>query len=205
MEVLLKKILLTLAVLIAVAAGVQAQDSQTKSWNLYLGAGASLPMGDFKDTYSTGLHGSGAFGFNVAPGFQILGKVEFHTFSIQDDFRSFLVPGATNLEGGGSNVLMFGGAAKYNFRMENSKMSPYLIGGLGMASVSFKDITGDSAGTSFTRTPPDGTTKMYFEVGAGLEFGGSESMAFFVQGRYVSVSTEGSSSTFIPLTVGIRF
>lgn len=201
----MKTILLTLAVFVAIVAVVQAQDDPSKSWNIYLGAGGSLPMGDFKDTYGTGLHGTGAVGFNLAPGFQILGKVEYHTFSIQDDFRAFLLPGATNLDGGGSNVLMFGGDAKYNFRMENSKMSPYLIGGLGMASISFKDITGDSAGTSFTRTPPDGTTKLYFEVGAGLEFGSSDAMAFFVQGRYVSVATEGSSSTFIPLTVGIRF
>ncbi len=204
----MKKVLLIAAMIMALAISANAQDP-AKKVNLYLGAGGSLPMGDFGDGFGTGLHGMGAVGFNVAPTFQIRGKVEFHTFGmdeeVRDAFAEFVGTGTvTDVDGGGTNLLMFGGDAKYNFPMENSKFSPYLVGGLGMASASFKEITFTDDDGSQT-IDFDGETKLYFEIGAGFEIASGQAMSFFVQGRYVSISTEGSSTTFIPLTLGLRF
>jgi opacity protein-like surface antigen len=208
MEVFVKKVLWMVTLVLIMALAVNAQDAEKKV-NLYLGAGAGLPMGDFGDAYGTGLHGMGAVGFKVAPTFQIRGKVEFHTFGMDEAFRNSLAEffgtgTVSNVDGGGANFIMFGGDAKYNFPMENSKFSPYLVGGLGMAAISAKDITfTDDDGSQTLETESE--TKVYFEVGAGFEIASGEAMSFFVQGRYVSVSTEGSSSSFLPFTVGLRF
>lgn len=173
----MKKVLLIAGLVLALTVGVSAQDS-AKKMNFYLGAGVALPMGDFGDAFGMGLHGTGALGFNVAPALQVLGKVEFHTFG-------------SDFDGGESiTVLMFGGDARYSFAKEGQKMSPFILGGLGFASSKVADFS---------------STDLYFEFGAGLDLASNSSMTWFLQGRYVTVNGDGGSSSFVPVTLGIRF
>ena len=188
----MKKVLWTVTIVLILALAASAQDAEKKV-NLYLGAGASLPMGDLGDRWNFGLHGAGAVGFVVAPGFQILGKVEYHTFGIDDQ-------GLSGVDGGSFNAFMFGGAGRYNFPMENSKFSPFITGGIGMANAKISDLT---IGT--LTIEGDSDTKVYFEVGAGFDIGAGETMSIFFQGRYVSIQLEGSAASFIPFTVGLKF
>lgn len=188
----MKKVLLIAGLVLALAAGAGAQDA-AKKMNFYLGAGLGLPMSDFGDAYKMGLHGTGAVGFVVAPGFSILGKVEYHTFSIDDQ-------GASNVDGGSFNALMFGGAGRYNFQTASGKMSPFLMGGLGMANGKVSDLTiGD------TKYTFDSETKLYFEFGGGVDIAAGQAMSLFIQGRYVSIQTDDVSTSFIPVTVGLKF
>lgn len=174
----MKKVLLTLGLIMVLALGAQAQDAAKKT-NFYLGAGLDLPMGDFGDFFGMGFHGAGALGFNVSPTFQPRAKVEFHTFGSDMDGVD-----------GSISVIMFGGDARFSFAKEGQKMSPFLLGGLGFASSSFND---------------ESSTDFYFEFGGGIDIASNSAMTWFVQGRYVSISSDGESSTFIPATVGIRF
>ena len=66
-----------------------------------------------------------------------------------------------------------------------NKMTPFLLGGLGMA---FSSYGGESG------------SDIFFSLGVGADMG-----KWFGKIRFVSISTEGSSSTFIPLTVGLHF
>lgn len=193
----MKKVLWTVTFVLILALAASAQDAEKKV-NLYLGAGASLPMGDLGDGWNFGLHGAGAVGFVVAPGFQILGKLEYHTFGIDDQ-------GASGVDGGSFNALMFGGAGRYNFPTENSKISPFILGGLGMASATISDLTVEDPILGTITFEFESETKLYFEVGAGLDIAAGETMSIFIQGRYVSIQTEGSAAAFIPFTVGLKF
>lgn len=194
----MKRVVLTIAMILALTVGVAAQDDATKMWNFYLGAGAALPTGDLGDGWNLGLHGTGAFGYVVGPGFQILGKIEYHTFGIDDG-------GLSGVDGGSFNALMFGGAARYNFPTENSKISPFILGGLGIASATISDLTVDDPILGPMTFKFESETKLYIEVGAGLDIASGETMSFFVQGRYVSIQTEGSAAAYIPFTFGLKF
>ncbi len=174
----MKKVLFTLGLVMLLALGAQAQDPAKKT-NFYLGAGLGLPMGDFGDAFGMGLHGAGALGFNISPSFQPRAKVEFHTFGSDIDGVD-----------GSLNILMFGGDGRFSFAKEGQKLAPFLLGGLGFASSKFEDFS---------------STDFYFEFGGGVDIVSNGAMSWFLQGRYVSISGDGGSDAFIPVTVGLRF
>jgi hypothetical protein len=47
-------------------------------------------------------------------------------------------------------------------------------------------------------------TKFSYNCGAGIESGLS-SFTLFLEARYISVSTEGSATQFVPVTLGLKF
>jgi opacity protein-like surface antigen len=96
---------------------------------------------------------------------------------------------------------VFGAEMRYEFPMTNSSLSPYLLGGLGMGNVKIGDLDIPGYGT----VPGASETKIAFNFGAGFGIKAGEAMSIFVEGRFLSVLTEGESMSFIPLTAGIRF
>ena len=192
----MKKLFILVALLALVASTAFAQEVE-KKWNVYLGAGAGMPMGDFGDAYKMGFHGFGGFGYTVTPGLQIMPTLEYHMFSLSDDGKAAW---GTDVSGGTVKALMFGANLKYTFKMTNPSFAPYLIGGAGMASMSMSDITYDG-----TTESVDSESKAYFGAGAGVEIKAGAKMGIFVQVRYLSISTEGSSSNLVPVTVGVKF
>lgn len=153
-----------------------------KKNHFYLGAGVALPNGDFGDAFKMGLHAEGGYGFLVSPKFEVVPTVAFHTFSFDDQ--------GTGFSGDALNIIMFGGNAKLNFGTEGKKTNPFVYGGLGMAN-------GKYGGAS--------STDLYFTAGGGLDIVSSEAMSFFVKASFVSVSSEGSSTTYLPITFGVKF
>jgi len=74
-------------------------------------------------------------------------------------------------------------------------VKPYVLGGLGLSNVKFS-----AGGTDQSET------KVSFGFGAGVAFPlGTGGNRLFAETRYTSVSTSGSSVTFLPLVVGISF
>ena len=190
----MKKLLILTVILAFVAMSASAQVS--KPFNIYVGGGLNLPMSPeiFKDYWKTGFHGMGAFGFNSGPNLQILGKIEYHTFPF--DFGG--IPG---LSGMSFNTLMYGGAAKFDFGVPMAPTKPFVLGGMGMATLSVSDLEGVGAPISFDVSE----TKIYIEFGGGVEFKMGPTMNLFLMGRYVNVSSEGDATAFVPITVGLKF
>ena len=196
----MRKGLLTTILILVLATGAFAQTA------VYVGGGLSLPSGDLADGWKTGFGATGAIGITVAPSFQIVPKVEFHTFGLDaDKFLAELedvlgedLNGVT-IDGGSFSAIMFGADGRFAFGLPEAKMKPFVFGGLGMAIAKISDITASYEGESETVLGTS-ETKLYFNFGAGIEFEASPTMNIFIQGRYVSISTEGST-TFMPLTV----
>ncbi|HEY6785565.1 MAG TPA: hypothetical protein VI159_11470, partial [Gemmatimonadales bacterium] len=47
-------------------------------------------------------------------------------------------------------------------------------------------------------------TQFAFGVGAGVEMK-MTSMSLYLEAKYMNIATSGSATTFIPITVGLRF
>ncbi len=168
----MKKVLVVLGLVLVVASVASAQSARKFSINV--GAGLSLPMGDFGDFANMGFHGDGTLMWPLSPKIEVGPAVSYHHFGTEFDesFGSFLA----------------GGDIKFKLSPADAtakKMMPFLLGGLGMA---FSSYGGESS------------SDIFFSLGAGADMG-----KWFGKVRFVSISTEGSSSTFIPLTIGLHF
>ena len=168
--------------MLTLALAVPAQ-AQARGY-VGLGGGLSIPMGDFGDNYKMGWLGqvvAGITGPNGMLGGRIDGMYIRHSLD-------GTVDGSTAMLGANGDLVVSPGSA-------DAKIRPYLLGGIGFFNV--KSEVGTQEG--------EGVTKFAYNLGAGLRFGGSGRMSFFVEGRYLSIQTEGSSTGLIPIAVGVRW
>jgi len=152
-----------------------------------LGGGVDLPLGDFNDAAKTGFHGLA--GVSVMPanwpvGIQVDGNYSRFNDDTPLDVKYQLIYGTANLV--------------YKFKTaEESRFHPYLIGGGGVYNFKAKGddiITGADASQ----------TKFGINAGAGFDIKAG-SAGVFVEGRFHDVFTSVNNTTFIPITIGVRF
>ncbi len=201
----MKRLFLALIVLIAFAATVSAGVPQP--FSVYAGGAISLPQSPdaFKDGFKTGYHGSVGVGYKFMPAFQVVGKVEYHTFNIDWDSDPLLA-GYTDLEGGTSKFWMFGCDGRYSFNMPASPVKPFVFGGVGMAAISQSTFTGGTTLiTSTLNEARQDASKFYFNVGGGVDLKTGPAWSLFAQLRWVSVATDNDSWNWVPLTLGVKF
>jgi opacity protein-like surface antigen len=199
----MKNTLLTIAAVLLFAVAVSAQVSSPVS--LYVGGALSLPQSpeSFSETFKTGFHGSVGVGYKVMPSLQVVGKLEYHRFAV--DFENTELA-AENISGGHNNVLMYGADARYGLSVPAFPLKPFLLGGVGFARLSATEFDGSSdLVASLNDSQAESQTKFYYNVGAGIELSSGPLFGLFAQARYVSVSTDNESSSFIPITLGLKF
>lgn len=144
------------------------------AWSV--GAGLSMPNGDFKNAFKTGFHGMAAGDIKLtgAP-ISIRADAMYSTYS-------------SKVSGGDAfNDFSVSADAKYGFAP--GPVSPYILGGPTWNHAS-------SGGNS--------SSKIGFNVGGGINFGMS-ALKLFVEARYFSVSDNGVKTNWIPITLGIHF
>lgn len=147
----------------------------------FIGAGLTMPSGDFKEYAKTG--------FAVNAGFR--------PWMSADERASVWVEGlfASNKHEGssGDKTNLFGGFASASYSLTaGASANPYVIGSLGYLVHSYKP----------------GTSGFESESEGGIGFGGGvgvEMSKFYIEARYMSASIEGSSTSFIMFTVGRVF
>lgn len=183
----MRKIILVVAVMLVFASGAFAQ-APAKPFDVFLGGGVGFPSSPsmFSDGWKMGFHGLGGLDINL-PMLKITGKAEYHTFPF--DW------GDADGSGLALRALMIGADVKYAFGVPAAPAKPFVMGGLGMANVTFSDLESGAMTVSF-----EDETKLYFEIGGGVEFN-----KFFGMIRYVNIATSGESTAFIPISVGIKF
>ena len=148
--------------------------------------GATLPLGDFGDVADAGFHigALGEFAQATWP-FALRGEVTYHRHGVKD------------LDGNAS-ILSFLPNIVFPFGDPASTARPYVIGGLGIHRVSV-DIEVPGVGDA-----EDSETKFGFNVGGGFNFN-LAGFDTFIEARFHSVTTSGSSTNFIPLSFGFKF
>ena len=200
----MKKWMFVLLALTAFGSVAMAQVPNPIS--LHLGGAVSVPNSPqaFADAYKTGFHGWGGLGYKFMPNFQVVGKVEYHRFALDVDANPLLA--GEDISGGHNNMFMYGLDGRFSLGLPQVPVTPYILGGAGFARMSMTDLEGSSSlVASFNEYKPESVTEMYYNVGAGVELKTGPMMSLFLQVRYVSVATEGESSSFIPISLGLKF
>lgn len=164
---------------VAVSSAAQAQKMASMS-KFGLSAGIALPMGDFGDIAD--------LGFDVGGHWQT-GLGEKVMLRINADLSRY------GLNGVDGSATLLGGMANIVLPLHTqSAFKPYLLGGVGIYNTKI-DITGLGNASS---------SDLAINVGAGYDFMmGSKKL--FTEIRYVSIQTDGSSLTTLPIVIGIRF
>ena len=193
----MKKLTVTiLAAVLVLAISVSAQ-TPSKPFSVYAGGGLSMPMGDFSDRYKSGFHGTARIGFSAAPRMEILLGVDYHLNKMKDEFAAAFdtaTAGILSVEAGNYKTLLVAADAKLNLGVPMAPVTPYAVGGIGIANVSAPKVK--FLGWD---VPSISNTKVFFEVGGGVEFN-----KFFLQGKLVSIQTEGSASNMLAFSAGLK-
>ena len=187
----MKKIILTVAALAAVAISATASSAQSnKSISLGISGGAAIPVGNFGDDYTTGYNGTASLMFRSVGspiGLRVDGM--YNRMSVKDD-RTIGVPGF-----GIVNAAVISSAnANLVYNLQGTGITPYLIGGAGVYNLKL-DVDGDD---------PDSENKFGVNGGIGAAFPLS-GFNTFVEARFHHVFSEGQATQFIPVTFGISF
>ncbi len=199
----MKKLMMILAILIAFTASASAQVPSSPV-KLYAGGALSIPTGGdaFKTTFKNGYHGMVGVGFGFGPMFEMVGKVEYHTFKL--DFDAVGMDGYT---GGNNKMWMYGADMKFSPSLPALPISPYVLGGIGVASISQSELQGPSSLSLslLNEVITESQSKFYWNMGAGFNLKTGPAFSLFCQARYVNIATDYESASFIPVTVGLRF
>jgi opacity protein-like surface antigen len=150
-----------------------------------IGGGLLMPMGTYKDFDKLGwlVGGDVTYWLTGSP-VGIRGDVQYSQTSEKSGV-------------GAHNTKIIGGLAEVVFALgtQADQIRPYLLGGVGYYNVKISN-----GGASVSES------KIGFGGGAGLAFKvGTGSTRVFVEGKFVSVSTTGGSTSFLPIRAGFRF
>jgi hypothetical protein len=166
-----------------VVASIAAGGAQAQARGYFgFGAGASVPTGDFGDGYKVGWIAqvvAGITGPTGVIGGRVNGSITRHNHDTLNDNTAKLVGAMGDL------VFSPGGA--------DSKVRPYLLGGIGFQNVKLE------AGQL-----ENSVTELAYNFGAGITVALSKAK-LFVEGRWLSVQTDPSSTNLIPISIGLRF
>ena len=149
-------------------------------------AGVSFPNGDYGNAANMGYNGGALLSFS-APMIPIGLRVEASiTHFPGKDYNA----GGTTINAS-SNVWMTGADATFDLPIP-LPIKPYAIAGLGYygAITTVNGIPGSSS-----------TSKLGYNAGAGVSLMGH----LFAEVRYHHMNTDGTATTFVPLTFGFMF
>ncbi len=165
----------------ALAMGASTLAAQTAApvglkFSPSLFAGAAVPTGDFADGAKTGYNIGGGLDMSMGMPIGFRADVDYSGFSFKDAV-------------GGGNGNIFSG--RLNATVGTSGMGPRFYG---------------IAGGGFYRFSADGSsdTKFGFNVGAGIDLP-LGTLASRIEARYHSISSNGATTSYVPVTFGIRF
>lgn len=181
-------------VVLAAGAALTARPTQAQV-SLGVGAGATLPIGNFKDAVKLGWNGTASLGFTPAAfplGFRAEGSYVRNSFK-----DAAATAGHTQMWVGTGNLV-------YTFAAGAARVHPYLIAGAGVYNVKAKLADGTSAG--------DSQTKFGLNGGLGINVGGFGTGGFFVEGRFHDVFKgtvndigDDAALQFVNLNAGVRY
>ncbi|HSJ05118.1 MAG TPA: outer membrane beta-barrel protein [Longimicrobiales bacterium] len=143
-----------------------------------VGGGLTIPTGDLGDVVKTGFNAQ--VGLDIAPVTLPVG------FRFEGAFNQFGVDEFDN------NWRILSGVANAVLNIPSAGVTPYIIGGLGIYNQSITDSDFDSE------------TDFGINVGGGINVPLQGIRGIFVEARYHNIFTEGSSTSFIPITLGLR-
>jgi hypothetical protein len=174
------------ALAVPAAAYAQAGAPQpTEGTRFGVGAGLTLPMGDYADLDKLGFHALGLVQIPLRNSpVHLRADIMFSQTSHKSGFPS----GNSTIIGGTVDLL-------YHLGDRSASLRPYVLGGLGYFN----------AKATASGFPSSSESKIGFGFGGGGLFGLGATLNAFVEARYMIISTSGGSTAFVPITFGLMF
>jgi hypothetical protein len=175
----MKRISLALAALALATFSTTGSAQSAKPVSLGLSLGASIPVGDFGDVYSTGYNGTVSLGFNSVGtplGIRIDGM--YNSFSDRDDL--VIARPDYRIVSGNANLV---------YALPGVGIRPYLIGGAGIYGQK-PDVNGAKNVSDFG---------VNGGLGAAFQLSG---FTTFIEARYHHIFSD-QATQFIPVNFGI--
>jgi opacity protein-like surface antigen len=163
-----------------------AMPAQAQFPHMGVTAGVSLPNGDYGNAANMGYNGGLLLSFSapmIPVGFRLDGSI---THFPGKDYSA----GGTTINAS-SNIWMTTANATFDLPIP-LPIKPYAIAGLGYYGA-VTTVNGVPGSTS--------QTKLGYNAGVGVSFMGR----LFAEARYHHMNTDGTATTFVPLTFGIMF
>jgi hypothetical protein len=175
----MKRVALAAALIAIVGAG----SLSAQGVRFGIGGGLVLPVGNYKNTDKLG--------------WLVGGDVTHWMVGAPVGIRADVQYGLTSQKSGvGTHTTqIIGGLVEIVYALGNraERVGPYILGGLGFYNVKIDAVTGSDSKVGF-----GGGVGYAFKLGTG-------NMRCFVEGKYVSVSTSGGATPFLPIRAGLRF
>jgi opacity protein-like surface antigen len=185
-------------------------------WSANIGAGPAFGVGDAGDRVNTGFNVSAGAGFNFSQKFGIMLDYTYNDFGLSDKALSQV--GAPD---GFAHVWGFSAEPVYRIAPDR-KVGGYVLGGYGVFTRTvgltrpglvpaiicdpwtFICYSGATVADIIYRS--NSITKGGWNLGGGLTYRLGESKAnLYVEFRYFDVLTNNVDTTFLPMTVGLRW
>ena len=172
----------------ALALATTATPAFAQKPSLGIAAGISMPQGNFKDIAGSGLNATVALGLGM-PMLPVGVRLEgsYNRFPFSDDIEAVIgEKGSWNFASATGNVTL-------GLPLSAIVVSPYLIAGGGMYW-----------GNCSVKSACDGESKFGYNGGLGVKLR-AVMLSGYIEARYHSIQTEGESTSFLPVTIGIMF
>jgi opacity protein-like surface antigen len=184
-----------------------------------LSTGLSLPADppEFPELWKTGWSVGGGLGIRLAPQWELAFTAHYQRFPTDEAAQIedlFLVgPGAPggvavrSIDGRAVRTLTFLSECRFHFATESVRASPFLAFGIGYLAVSTSDAMVVPAREDLGPIAVQGDTDnaLAVNVGGGLEFALSRSTALVLDSLYTIGFTDGVSTQYLPIRLGISF
>lgn len=176
--------------------------------NYYANIGMSKPYApdDFQKNWRSGYNLGAAVGYNVTSHLELQGEFFFDNFQLDDNAYLGDVAADDDLyasvTGGSVSILTVYANVKYLSPLQNKKtMTPYLIGGVGFASMITGEMDVATEIGEYT-VAKDTQTALAAGVGLGVEILMGARTSFVIEGRFNILMTD-ETSVYLPLKLGI--
>jgi len=158
-----------------------AMPATAKAQYVFLGGGASIPNGDFKDEAKTGWMAQAGVGYDIAA-----------VKGLWVEAEGFYGSNKHKAPDDGDKTNLFAGIAALGYSFTpDSKVSPYVLAGAGILNHKFVPATGTSESES----------KFAYSGAVGIGYNASSSVHVWLEGRVLG----SKSSRVIPISLGFTY
>jgi opacity protein-like surface antigen len=197
----------TLLAILLFATTALAQDE--KKVTLSLGGGISFPSQPslFSNYWKMGFNFGAGIGYPLSPSVSLVSSFDYSNFAFNDeDFlrdNGFGGYGIT-ISGGSATIISILGNIKASLAQAPGSVAPYLLGGLGLFSISTSDLTVSAGGLSLS-VNSESESAFSILFGAGIDIPAGETTTVFLQAAYSVGFTKNESTNYVPVKAGVAF
>ncbi len=177
---------------------IVAATTQARSIYFTVDGGYTVQSGpdSFKRVWNNGYGGSVGAVFDAGSSIALRGRIEYQQFPMDRAADSIYL--------GSIRAVMVSLSTRFAFMDDDDPYRPFLELGYGTVDLS---LSTDSKTRAVLTEYDTSELRGFLQIGAGLEMGLREGLKLEVEARYINIQSRygGPSTSYFPLTIGLRF